>query len=102
MRRNSNVESRRAHVDKWKQSGLSMSEYCRQHDLAISSFSVWVQMNKNSSQEFKPITITPPTLLEKQVNVVEIIVEHRLKLRLLNVIDYKLIVNIAKELVRCN
>lgn len=31
------------HFDAWKQSGLTRGEYCRQHDLKLSTFGYWRQ-----------------------------------------------------------
>lgn len=31
----------KAHLDKWEESGLSQSEYCRRHDLSRHRFSYW-------------------------------------------------------------
>ena len=40
-------EERQSHCDEWKNSGLSMSEYCRQSGLAISSLSKWLSDEPN-------------------------------------------------------
>ena len=42
-------EVRRQHVDDWHNSGLSMSDYCRHHALAISTFSMWSQKQPHLS-----------------------------------------------------
>jgi hypothetical protein len=36
-RRSTTKEERQLHVDNWKKSGLSMSEYCRQNNIALAS-----------------------------------------------------------------
>lgn len=54
-------EVRRQHVDDWHTSGLSMSDYCRHHGLAVSTFSVWSQKQSNPSNpsklKLKPLKI---------------------------------------------
>jgi hypothetical protein len=38
------------HFNDWKQSGLSQREYCRQHQLAVSSFGYWRKRLKNHNR----------------------------------------------------
>jgi hypothetical protein len=42
-RRHSNLQTRQLHIKKWQDSHLSMSAYCRQQNLSVSSLSKWVQ-----------------------------------------------------------
>lgn len=53
------------HVNTWSQSGLSMTEYCRNFSIPISTFSSWVSQSKKakSSSPFKQLTLP-----EKSVN----------------------------------
>ena len=37
------AEERRAHVELWRESGLSRAAYCRQSDLTYATFTQWVQ-----------------------------------------------------------
>jgi hypothetical protein len=34
-------KERQSHVENWKKSNLSMSEYCRQNNLTLASLSEW-------------------------------------------------------------
>jgi hypothetical protein len=49
-------EDRQAHCKQWRKSGLSMSEYCRRHQLRVSSLSQWVKRSKNkdASSQLEP------------------------------------------------
>lgn len=45
-------EERQNHCDNWKKSGLSMSEYCRQSGLAVSTLSKWSsELNRKLTNE---------------------------------------------------
>jgi hypothetical protein len=45
-------DERKSHCDEWKNSGLSMSDYCRQSGLAVSSLSKWAsELGRKSTDE---------------------------------------------------
>ncbi len=94
-------EERQTHVREWKKSGLSMSEYCRQNNLAISNFSGWKNSLLKSSPSFN--SFQPLSLLnsEKPTHVVEILINQRIKIRLQQVTDAAFIITIAKGLLTC-
>lgn len=97
--------TRHSHVKAWKESGLSMSQFCRQHGLAISSFSVWAQnysKTKDPQPAFKPLVLSDTPKSQTQDSVVEIYFTEQIKLRLLNAHDSQFIVAIAKGLALCN
>ena len=102
--RQAQAEARRAHVERWKSGGLSMTAYCRQHNLVLTTFSTWAKPYKKSLTKFKPISIRPPMNLAPvpQSSVIEILVDHRIKIRLLNVSDASMVLAIAKGLMSCN
>lgn len=98
-------ETRRAHVDKWKQSGLSMSEYCRRQGLAISSVSAWAQQINRSQSTFKPVTVRSAVSDSySAVNelVIELQVDDKIKIKFMNVTDSKLIAALIKDISRCS
>ena len=96
------IEIRQAHVEKWKQSGLSMREYCHQQNLATSSFCGWVKKFVNPRHEFKPIAIKPSDqLAENLTGMVEIITDGLIKVRLVNISNAVLVVDIIKGLIKC-
>jgi transposase-like protein len=102
-RRNTSAEIRQLHVNKWKQSGMTMSEYCQNHDVALTSLSAWSKAAKLPKQTFKPVVVTPsPVASIKQSGVIEILVDTRLKIRLIDIRSPLLVVDIVKELMRCS
>ena len=81
---------------------MSMREYCKAHDLGLSSFSAWAKMQK-VKREFKPVSVKQAPMIssvtsESMVNKVEIIIDDRIKIRLFNIVDGKQVANIVKEL----
>jgi hypothetical protein len=98
-----NKEARRLHVENWKKSGLSMSDYCRQNNLALSNLSGWKQSLLRASTSFKSIKVLSKSEPERPTsNTIEIIVDHRIKIRLQHVTDASLVINIAKGLLTCS
>jgi transposase-like protein len=104
-RKQTTAAIRLSHIESWKQSGLSMSEFCRQKGLSLSNFSSWVQTYNKSKVIFKPINVTSmPNNQEVQVqkNIIEVCFTQQIKIRFINVIDCSLVVSIAKELAKCS
>ena len=102
-RRQSTKEERRTHVENWKKSGLSMSEYCRRNNLAVANLSEWKKSLLRTSTQFKPIKSL--TTIETEAisgSIVEIIVDQRIKIRLPHVTDASLVINIAKGILTCS
>ncbi len=101
-RRYTTKEERQSQVEGWKKSGLSMSEYCRQNNLALASLSEWkrsILRNKIQFKEVKSLALTDRTTSS---NVIEIILDQRIKIRLHQVTDVSLVIKIAKGLMACN
>jgi transposase-like protein len=103
-RRKTSKEERLAHVKRWQDSGLPVSDYCRQHNIPLTSFIGWRSTARKSEQAFKPVMIAPSLSTGKNSsgNVIEIISEQGIKIRLLNVMDATLVINIARGLTQCN
>lgn len=59
-------EDRQTHCNQWRQSGLSMSEYCRRHQLTVSSLSLWLKHSKNPDKSSPPI---PPMARTQSLEV---------------------------------
>jgi len=59
-----------AHLDGWRQSGLSQPAYCKQHGLSLSSFGYWLHRRSGSpvSAAVVPILVAKPSI-ETQVEV---------------------------------
>ena len=54
------------HFTDWQQSGLSQSDYCKQHELTLSSFGYWRQRLKASTSagaKLIPLNVSRPTLI---------------------------------------
>ena len=77
-----------------------MSDYCRKNDVALTSLSAWSQSAKQPTNSFKPVVVTSPPI--NQAGVIEIVVDNRLKIRLVDMNTQTLVVDIVKELMRCN
>lgn len=102
-RRYSTKEERQGHVDSWKKSGLTMSEYCRKHNIALASLSDWKHSILRSSSQFKPISsLSPREIVTNPTHLVEIIVDQRIKIRFQHVSDASLVVSVVKELLICS
>jgi hypothetical protein len=103
LRRQTAKEERQAHVDNWKKSGLSMSEYCRQNNLSLASLSDWKRSILRKSTQFKSVQpLSQQASLTKFENVVEIIVGTNIKMRIQHVTDASLVINIVKGILICN
>ena len=96
------IEERQTHVEKWKKSGLSMSEYCRQNNLAVSNLSGWNSSLLKSSKSIKSFQSLPLPDAVKPTNIVEILIDQRIKIRLQHITDAALIISIAKGLLPCS
>lgn len=105
-RRSTTKEERQLHVDNWKKSGLTMSEYCRQNNVAIASLSDWksASIKKNVRfQALSPTALSPTAdALSKPGNSVEILIDQRIKIRLSQVTDVSFVLNIVKGLMSCS
>ena len=102
-RRHTTKEERQSHVESWKKSGLSMSDYCRQNNIPLANLSEWKSASLQDSPQFKPIQSLPTQCArEKSENIVEILVDQRIKIRLQHVTDASLVINIAKGMLTCN
>ena len=102
-RRHSDLQTRQLHIKKWQESRLSMSAYCRQQNLSVSSLSKWVQdSTKKLKTLFKPIISTPANSKIPADNVIKILTSQQIKIRFINTSDASLILAVIKGLIRCN
>jgi len=101
-RRHTTKEERQQQVATWEKSGLTMSEYCRQNNVSLTSLSDWKHSILGSKVQFKRIQSQPSSEMARSSNVVEIILDHRIKIRLQQVTDASLIISIAKGLMACS
>jgi transposase-like protein len=102
-RRYTTKEERLSHVQNWKKSNLSMSEYCRQNNVALANLSEWRRSILRNSTQFKPVQSLPSLDASTKIsNVVEIIVDQRIKIRFQHVSDASLIIKIAQGMLACS
>lgn len=102
-RRYTAKEERQAHVEKWKSSGLSMSEYCRLNNLPLASLSEWKNTLLRKSASFKSVQLlSAQDTSAKPGNVVDILVDQRIKIRLQNIIDVSLVISLVRGLTTCS
>ena len=102
-RRTSTAEMRMMHVESWKHSGLTMTEYCRRNDVGVTRLSAWSQNAKHAKKLFKAVVVKSPSPEPiRQIGVIEIVVGSKLKIRLVDTKTQLLVVDLVKELMRCN
>lgn len=101
-RRNFNTEDRKEHIIKWRKSGLTMTEYCRQNAFSLSSLSAWARSSKLVNSVFKPVVALPKIGGDKSPNNVEIIVGDRIKIRFQNANDTSELIAIIRGLMVCS
>ncbi len=79
---------RDAHLAQWKNSGLSMSGYCRRMGLSVSSLSTWNKQSIQKNPTFKPVLSSSlvkdqPTSSISHASCIEMIFPSGMKVRLL-------------------
>jgi len=62
-------EARQAICDAWRKSGLSMSQYCQQTDVALSSLSKWLRRSDSSSQAPTRDVLTNSVVTQQAVEI---------------------------------
>lgn len=107
-------EERRHHVTAWRNSKLSMSDFCREHDLNVSTFYGWSQRIKPENKlSFQPVETTPPeipkenppasTLLSlDEPLTINMTLTNGIKLNLGNIKTLSTLSHLIKELQSCN
>ena len=100
-RRYTTAEERLAYVKKWQESGLKVTEYCKQQNIALSSFIGWRHAVTKPGSLFKPViaNLITPAMKAKSGNignVIEIMTGSAIRIRLVNVVDASPVVNIAR------
>lgn len=101
-KKQSSVEERQLHVEKWKKSGLTMSAYCRANNIGIARLSEWKRASFKEKTQFSPIQAVSIFEGEKLNDLIEVVVDQRVKVRLQNVREASLIIEIIKGLILCN
>jgi len=81
MKRMSNQH--KSHVLKWKQSGLSMKQYCREHGISYWSFRDWKKMTESDTFQNSTGFVELPVVIKnqhKEYEPVEIILKNGLRI----------------------
>ena len=101
IQREQQLELKQMHIEKWRQSGLKMSHYCRQEGIPLSTFSAWMKgTNTGSSITYKRIALEQSaSISDKQSQIAELVINDHIKLRLINVTHHEWIVGIIKALM---
>lgn len=85
------LEERKNHLSSWHQSGLSLSEYCRDKELGISTLSKWAQREKALSPKLKlkPLNIqqVSPGLMSGSKPLLEIRLPDGIQIRVTGCAD---------------
>ena len=92
-------EEKLSHIEKWRESGLSMCSYSRETNLPVSSLSKWVRSQDKFKSKFKPIMLSSPTPVTSESNMIEILVDNRIRMRLPMTTDPSITVNIIRGLM---
>ena len=74
-------EERQTHCDDWKKSGLSMSDYCRQSGLAVSTLSKWISDEPNRKLTIENSPEKPSITNNQATPGIEIILVSGIRLR---------------------
>jgi hypothetical protein len=93
---------RQFYVENFKKSGLSIRDFCRENNLAFSSFHKWLRSAMKESAAFKPLQVreassAKPPLLDESI---ELQFEGKVKLILSNIKNPNLIIAIIKGLAK--
>ena len=94
---------RQQHLADWKNSGLVMSEYCKNHDVSISSLSVWNKAcSRPTTKELKPIATKSHTKPLNKQRPIEVVTLRGIKIRLSDIDQLPIILNIINEDSKCS
>ena len=94
-------EDKQGHLDAWTASGLSMSEYCRQNNLSISSLSNWNARSKSKEKitapKLKQIEKLTAVQSHMKLTPIEIVLPDGIKIRLSDLQQLASILKIIKS-----
>ena len=98
-------QSRRAHVTAFENSQQTMTGYCLQNGLLLSTFSSWVaKYGSNKKRGFIPITVQAHSAVKEIKKPMQRIEIHRgdVKVILPEINDFEAVVNLIKVVMQCN
>lgn len=97
-RQHTKKEVKLSHIEKWRQSGLSMGAYSSEAGISASNLSKWIRLENKSKEKFKPISLSP-SIQANQNNLIEILIDQRIKIRLFNNTDPLIVANIVRSIM---
>lgn len=105
-KRTLSAEGREVHVKAWQASGLTMSAYCREHQLSLSSLSVWVSKSKSkksvSAKRFFPVKGMPKANIPTSQLMVKVTLTNGIGVQLQAPLSLDDVIQLARELSQCN
>ncbi len=106
-KRDQQIELKRMHIAKWRESGLKMSQYCKEAEIPTSTFSVWVKQasktKTNLSPDFKRVVMQPTVIMPSvEPTTIEYIIDNKIKIKLHSIPSSDVIIAITKALMSCN
>lgn len=75
-----NNKTRAEYIAEWKSSGLSKTEYCKEHGIQYGTFQSWIRKVKSEKVEWQPISIAEER--EELRNFFELRVEENWKIEI--------------------
>ena len=102
------VQDKRSHVHAFKTSSQTMTDYCKRHDIPISTFSHWVsKYGKKVAEAFIPAQV-PSTLSSQKAPVNQKAAAHVIEIHhgdlkaVLPMMDVVMAVEIIRGVFSCN
>ena len=95
-------EERKTHCEEWRQSGLSMSEYCRRCNFTISTFCKWAKKLSNQSSSDVKKRAEKLSLHSTRHTLVELVLTNGIRLRFGEISHISDMVRLVKALESCS
>jgi hypothetical protein len=89
---------REHHLQSWRESGQTMSVYCRANDLAISTLSSWARKGLKPKSRFKEVKVRQSTSAPNKTPALFVKIRDELKLTFNSLEDAAKIAKLLKEL----
>ena len=108
LKRDQQAELKHMHITKWRESGVKMSQYCKEAKIPISTFSAWVKHDSrakvNVSPDFKRVVMQGAVTLPKTepAAAIEFTVNDTIKIKLHTIPNHDVLIAITKALMSCN
>jgi hypothetical protein len=97
------IKQRQLYVESYKKSGLTMTAFCNENNLALSSFSKWLNRKTKKLTTFKPLSLSAsPTPVNQSFRgeCIELQFEGKGKLTFSNIKNPELIIAVVRGLLK--